>query len=44
MDYDSLIKAGAMVGSGGLVVMAENTCIVEVARFFHELYPARKLR
>ena len=34
MDYDSLIKAGAMVGSGGLVVMAENTCIVEVARFF----------
>jgi len=34
MDYDSLIKAGAMVGSGGLVVMAENTCMVEVARFF----------
>ena len=34
MDYDSLIKAGAMVGSGGLGVMAENTCIVEVARFF----------
>lgn len=34
MDYDSLIKAGAMVGSGGLVVMAEDTCIVEVARFF----------
>ena len=34
MDYDSLIKAGAMVGSGGLVVMNEDTCIVEVARFF----------
>jgi len=34
MDYDSLIKAGAMVGSGGLVVMAEDTCMVEVARFF----------
>ena len=34
MDYDSLIKAGAMVGSGGLVVMAEDTCLVEVARFF----------
>ena len=34
MDYDNLIKAGAMVGSGGLVVMAENTCMVEVARFF----------
>jgi len=34
MDYDSLIKAGAMVGSGGLVVMDEKTCIVEIARFF----------
>ncbi len=34
MDYDSLLKAGAMVGSGGLVVMAEDTCMIEVARFF----------
>ena len=34
MDYESLVKAGAMVGSGGLVVMAEDTCMVEVARFF----------
>lgn len=34
MDYDSLKSVGAMVGSGGLVVMAEDTCIVEVARFF----------
>ena len=34
MDYDNLIKAGAMVGSGGLVVMNEDICIVEVARFF----------
>jgi len=34
MDYDNLIKAGAMVGSGGLVVMSDKTCIVEVARFF----------
>ncbi len=34
MDYGNLLKAGAMVGSGGLVVMAEDTCIVEVARFF----------
>ncbi len=34
MDYDALIAAGAMVGSGGLVVMNEDTCIVEVARFF----------
>ena len=34
MDFDSLKKAGAMVGSGGLVVMDSNTCMVEVARFF----------
>lgn len=34
MDYDNLIQAGAMVGSGGLVVMNEDTCVVEVARFF----------
>jgi NADH-quinone oxidoreductase subunit F len=34
LDYDSLKAAGAMIGSGGLVVMDENTCIVEVARFF----------
>jgi NADH-quinone oxidoreductase subunit F len=34
LDYDSLQRAGAMVGSGGLVVMDEGTCMVEVARFF----------
>lgn len=34
LDYDSLKAAGAMIGSGGLVVMDSNTCIVEVARFF----------
>ena len=34
MDYESLKSVGAMVGSGGLVVMNEDTCIVEVARFF----------
>lgn len=34
MDFDSLIKIGAMIGSGGLVVMDEDTCMVEVARFF----------
>jgi NADH-quinone oxidoreductase subunit F len=34
LDYDSLASVGAMVGSGGLVVMNEDTCIVEVARFF----------
>ena len=34
VDYDSLIKAGAMMGSGGLVVMDETTCMVDMARFF----------
>ncbi len=34
LDFDSLTKAGAMIGSGGLVVMDEDTCMVEVARFF----------
>ena len=34
LDFDSLKKVGAMIGSGGLVVMDSNTCMVEVARFF----------
>jgi NADH-quinone oxidoreductase subunit F len=34
IDFDSLIQAGAMMGSGGMVVMDEDTCPVEVARYF----------
>ena len=34
LDFDSLKKVGAIIGSGGLVVMDEDTCMVEVARFF----------
>jgi len=34
LDFDSVKQYGAIVGSGGLVVMDENTCMVEVARFF----------
>lgn len=34
IDYDSLIAAGAMMGSGGVVVMDENNCMVNVAHFF----------
>ncbi len=34
LDFDSLKKMGAMIGSGGLVVMDNHTCMVEVARFF----------
>ena len=34
LDFDSLQKVGAMIGSGGLVVMNDKSCMVEVARFF----------
>jgi NADH-quinone oxidoreductase subunit F len=34
IDFDSLTEAGAMMGSGGIVVMDEDTCMVEVARYF----------
>ena len=34
LDFDSLTKVGAMIGSGGLVVMDEDTCMVSIARFF----------
>lgn len=34
LDYESLRKVGAMIGSGGLVVMDDSTCMVEVAKFF----------
>lgn len=36
IDYDSLKKAGAIMGSGGMVVMDDNTCMVDIARFFLE--------
>lgn len=34
IDYESLISAGAMMGSGGLVVMDEETCMVDLAKYF----------
>jgi len=36
IDYESLKEVGAMMGSGGLVVMDESTCMVDVAKFFLE--------
>ena len=36
IDYESITKTGAIMGSGGLVVMDETTCMVDVARFFLE--------
>ncbi len=34
IDYDSLDEAGSIMGSGGMVVMDEETCMVDVARYF----------
>jgi NADP-reducing hydrogenase subunit HndC len=36
IDYDSLLKLGAMIGSGGLIVMDTKTCMVDIAKFFME--------
>ncbi|MGB2820847.1 MAG: NADH-ubiquinone oxidoreductase-F iron-sulfur binding region domain-containing protein, partial [Phycisphaerae bacterium] len=34
IDYDSLVEAGSIMGSGGMIVMDENTCMVDVAKYF----------
>jgi NADH-quinone oxidoreductase subunit F len=34
VDYESLTKAGSIMGSGGMIVMDENTCMVDVAKYF----------
>jgi len=34
VDFDELVKVGSMMGSGGMVVMDEDTCMVDVARYF----------
>lgn len=36
IDFDELTKAGSMMGSGGMIVMDEETCMVDVARYFIE--------
>jgi NADP-reducing hydrogenase subunit HndC len=36
MDYDNLLSIGSMMGSGGLIVMDEDTCMVDIAKFFLE--------
>lgn len=36
IDYEHLTEAGSMMGSGGMIVMDEDTCMVEVARYFME--------
>jgi NADH:ubiquinone oxidoreductase subunit F (NADH-binding)/(2Fe-2S) ferredoxin/Pyruvate/2-oxoacid:ferredoxin oxidoreductase delta subunit len=36
LDYEALTKAGSMMGSGGLIIMDDETCMVDIARFFME--------
>ena len=36
IDYDNLLAVGSMMGSGGLIVMDEDTCMVDIAKFFFE--------
>ncbi|MHA1200036.1 MAG: NADH-ubiquinone oxidoreductase-F iron-sulfur binding region domain-containing protein [Candidatus Heimdallarchaeaceae archaeon] len=36
VDYDSLVKAGSIMGSGGMIVVDEDTCIVDLAKYFIE--------
>jgi NAD-dependent dihydropyrimidine dehydrogenase PreA subunit len=36
VDYESIVKTGAIVGSGGMVVMDETSCMVDIAKFFLE--------
>lgn len=40
IDYDSLSSAGAIMGSGGMIVMDEDTCMVDVARYFMKFVQA----
>ena len=34
IDYDSLVEAGSIMGSGGMIVMDENTCMVDIAKYY----------
>ena len=44
MDFDTLAKVKSMLGSGGTVVLDEDTCMVQVRAAHHEVLRARKLR
>ncbi len=44
VDYESLAEAGSIMGSGGMIVMDDGTCMVDVAKYFHGLLPGRVLR
>ena len=44
VDYESLAAAGSIMGSGGLIVMDEDTCIVDLAKYFLDFHPEGVVR
>ena len=44
VDFDELTKAGSMMGSGGMIVMDEDTCMVDIARYFLNSLKGESLR
>ncbi len=40
VDFDALGKAGSMMGSGGMIVMDDTTCMVDIAKYFIEFLAA----
>ncbi len=44
VDFDELWEAGSMMGSGGMIVMDEDTCMVDATRFYVRLPRARVVR
>ena len=44
VDYESIAKVGAIMGSGGMIVMDNHSCMVDMARFFMDFYPGRVMR
>ncbi len=44
VDYDSLQELGSIMGSGGMIVIDEDTCMVDIAKFFLEFTQERVLR
>ena len=44
VDYESLARLGSIMGSGGMIVMDENSCMVDVAKYFMDFCMTRVLR
>ena len=44
VDFDELAKVGAIMGSGGMIVMDEDTCMIDVAKYFLEFLSGESCR